>query len=170
MVNIKDWMNINRLKMNESKTEFIVFGSRQQLMKSTITSLNVNNVQVEVSESIKYIGVYLDKNLNFKKHITAKCKVASFNLFRIRNIRKYLTQEACTALVLGLVVVHLDYANGLFAGLPEVDIRRLQRLQTLAAELVPGKARMDSATQCLEDLHWLPIHLRVEYKVLVTVF
>ena len=53
MVDIKDWMNINRLKMNESKTEFIVFGSRQQIMKSTITSLNVNNTQVEVSESIK---------------------------------------------------------------------------------------------------------------------
>ena len=28
---INDWMNSNRLKMNASKTEFILFGSRQQL-------------------------------------------------------------------------------------------------------------------------------------------
>ena len=48
MLNIKDWMNINRLKMNGSKTEFIVFSLQQPLMKSTITRLNVNHTQVEM--------------------------------------------------------------------------------------------------------------------------
>ena len=33
---VKDWMDENRLKMNSSKTEVIIFGSRQQLSK-TIT-------------------------------------------------------------------------------------------------------------------------------------
>ena len=33
--NIKKWMDYNRLKMNTSKTEFIMFGSRQQLQKCT---------------------------------------------------------------------------------------------------------------------------------------
>ena len=125
-------MNINCLKMNDSKTEFIMFISRQQLMKSTITRLNVNNTQVKVLDSIKYIGVHVNKNLNLKKRITAKCKVASFNLFCIRNILIYRAQEASTVMVLGLVVVHLDYANGLFVRLPEMDIRWLQRIQTLA--------------------------------------
>ena len=73
-------------------------------------------------------------------------------------------------MVFGLVVVHLRYANGPSVGLPEVDIMRLQRIATLAPKLVLGKSRMDSPTQCLKDLPWLPIHLRVEYKVLVTVW
>ena len=35
MTNIKSWMDQTRLKMNPSKTEFINFGSRQQLIKCT---------------------------------------------------------------------------------------------------------------------------------------
>ena len=62
-------------------------------------------------------------------------------------------------MALGLVMVHFDYVNGLFVGLPEVDIRRLQRIQTLAAKLVLGKSQIDSATQCLKDLHWLPVQV-----------
>ena len=33
MLNIRAWMDAVRLKLNESKTEFIYFGSRQQLAK-----------------------------------------------------------------------------------------------------------------------------------------
>ena len=34
---INDWINENKLKMNVSKTEFIMFGSRQQLDKCVTT-------------------------------------------------------------------------------------------------------------------------------------
>ena len=111
-------MDIHHLMMNDSKFEFIVFSSWQQLVKSTITRLNVNNTQVELSDSFRYVGVHLKKNLNFRKRITDKCKFASFNLFQIRNIQKYLTKEPCTDIVFGLVVVHLDYEKGLFLDLP----------------------------------------------------
>ena len=170
LAEIRSWMNTNRLKMNDSKTEYIVFGSRQQLNKLCSTTLNVNDTPIEASDCVKYLGVYLDKNLNLKQQITAKCKVACLNLFRIKNIRRYLTQEACKVLVLGLVIVHLDYANGLYVGLPKKDIERLQRIQNLAAKVIMGRDKSDSATQCLKDLHWLPIHLRIQYKILVTVF
>ena len=170
LTNIRDWMNMNKLKMNDSKTEFIMFGSRQQLLKLTSTSIYVNNCQVEMSNSVKYLGVQLDMNLNLKKHITNKCKVACLNLYRIKSIRKYLNQSTCSTLMLGLVVVHLDYANGLYAGLPDIDIKRLQRIQTMAAKLVLGKSKMDSATECLKTLHWLPVRLRIKYKIIVTVF
>ena len=115
---ISEWMKTNRLKMNDSKTEFIIFGACQQLQKLSITSVHVNNTLIKSAEAVKYLGVYMDKNLNFKKQITEKCKVASMNLYRIKNIRQYLTLDACKVLVLGLVVVHLDYANSIYSGLP----------------------------------------------------
>ena len=127
LASIRSWMSENRLKMNDSKTELIIYGSRQQLKNLSIGSLKVNETSVTTSDFIKYLGVYLDQNLNLKRHITTKCRVASINLYRIRNIRKYLTKDSCTVLMLGLVLVHLDYVNSLFVGLPQVDISRLQR-------------------------------------------
>ena len=67
-------------------------------------------------------------------------------------------------------MTHLDYANGLLIGIPDIDITRIQRIQNMAAKLVLVRRKRDSATRCLKDLHWLPIHLRIQYKIIVMVF
>ena len=41
ILEIKKWMDAVRLKMNESKTEFMLLGSRQHLKKCTTNSLKV---------------------------------------------------------------------------------------------------------------------------------
>ena len=60
------WMDKNRLKMNQSKTEFIIFGSHQQVNKC-VSDLDVNEVKVPRSDQIKYLGASLDSLLNLKK-------------------------------------------------------------------------------------------------------
>ena len=35
---VKDWMDLNRLKMNDTKTEFIFFGSRQLVLDNCVKS------------------------------------------------------------------------------------------------------------------------------------
>ena len=39
---VKVWMDQNHLKMNDSKTEFIMFASRLMLQKCVTTKINVN--------------------------------------------------------------------------------------------------------------------------------
>ena len=57
---LKVWMNENRLKMNNNKTEFILFGSKLQLDKCKIKTLNVDNTEIELADKIKYLGILLD--------------------------------------------------------------------------------------------------------------
>ena len=96
MLKIREWMDAVRLKMNESKTEFMLFGSRQHLQKCTINSLDVLGENIEKSEVIRYLGRYLDITLTFKQHIKTKCKSAMLNLLAIISIRKYLGKETVT--------------------------------------------------------------------------
>ena len=53
---IKNWMDGNRLKMNNSKTEFIMFCSRKMLTKCTTTDININGTSVKRENSIRYLG------------------------------------------------------------------------------------------------------------------
>ena len=92
------------------------------------------------------------------------------NLLKIKQLRKVLTQEAAHILVRGLVISHLDYCNSMSAGLPACRINLLQQVQNAAAKLVFGWSKYASATDALKHLHWLPVHLRVEYKILVQVY
>ena len=45
--NNKTWMDINRLKMNDGKREFALFGSRQQLATCISDSMNVNGTKID---------------------------------------------------------------------------------------------------------------------------
>ena len=80
-----------------------------------------------------------------------------FNIQHIKHIWNTLTQSACQTLVQGLVMAHLNYANALYFGLPDIDVKGLQRVQNIAARLILRKTNQDSITGCLIELHWLSI-------------
>ena len=167
---LKACMDAYKLKMNDDKTDLIMFGSRQQLSKAETLSLNAHGKQILRSKSIKLLGADLDENLSFKTMVNRKCPVAFGNLQKVRIIRKSLTLEAAKKVVIGLVLSHLDYANALYTGLPQVEINKLQRIQNMAAKVVTKAGRYDSSTKAIKQLHWLPIHLRIKYKIVLLVF
>lgn len=167
---VNEWMTKNRLRMNPDKTEFIIFGSSQQLKKCKTQELTVCNKQVKKTSHIKFVGAYLDEELNMKKHIAEITRKCNNTLHNIRRIRKFLTTEAMTQLVMSLVVSRLDYANSLFLGLPEKSLKPLKNTQNFAAKLLTNRSKYDSNTEALMELHWLPVKYRVEYKALVMVY
>ena len=73
----------------------------------------------------------------------------------IRCSRYYLTAS--------LVHSRIDYANSLVHG--STNIKKLQRLQNTADRIVlPHLSKLPS-TSLLRELHWLPVHSRIIYKL-----
>ena len=64
----------------------------------------------------------------------------------------------------------IDYCNSLFYGLPRNNINKLKRLQNMAARLITNTLRFCHITPALCQLHWLPIGVRIEFKVILTTF
>ena len=56
-------------------------------------SIYINNVEIKNSNEVTLLGIKIDKNLTFKKHISELCRSASYKLYTLRRIRKYLTVE-----------------------------------------------------------------------------
>ena len=166
MLDIKSWMDQVCLKMNESKTEFIYLGWPSQLDKCITTTININGKEIERANITKYLRAYLDSKLDFKEHIKTKCKAAILNIYRIRAARKNLTSSACNKLMVALVLSHLDYANSLLGNLPKSSINKMQLVQNIAARITLEMGKCESATRCLEKLHWLPIQHRVDFKII----
>ena len=122
------------------------------------------------SESIRYLGVCIDSNLCLHNHIASKCRIAMYNLFKIVNIRNFLTTEACHTAVLAMVISHLDYANAIMVGLPEMHIAKLQRAQNMATKFVLKRGKYTSLKDSLQSLHWLPNRSRINFKISALVY
>ena len=69
-------------------------------------------------------------------------------------------------LVRGLVTSHLDYCIAIFAGLPNVLLKTLQKVQNITAKLVLGYSKYDSSRMALNTLHRLPVKKRIDFKIL----
>ena len=57
-----------------------------------------------------------------------------------------------------------------YAGLPKKQINRLQLSHNNAARLISLTPRRDHITPVLNELHWLPVYKRCQFKVLVIAF
>ena len=112
----------------------------------------------------------MDQCLNFKEQVKAICKTANYHLYLLRQIRQYLTFNAAKVVALGLVISRLDYANSLLIGMPNTEIQKLQRIQNMTAKVILKKQISSSSTDSLKELHWLPVHLRIRYKICVQVY
>ena len=90
-------------------------------------------------------------------HINKTCSSASYYLYNMRRIRKYLSHSVTESLVHGFITSRIDYCNSVLYGLPNSHIMKLQRIQNAAARLVTGTPRFCHVTPLLFHLHWLPI-------------
>ena len=133
---IRAWMLCDKLKINDGKTDFILIGMRQQLLKVHVNSLAIGDVQVSSVMSVKNLGTWMDSNLNLQVNINNTCKAAYYHLTNIRRIRKYLDENAAQKLIHTIIIGRIDYCNGILYGLPATQIIKLQRLQDAAARLV----------------------------------
>ena len=64
---IAEWTRENRPKLNNEKTEFIVFASERQRKKVMSMEIDIDGIKVGVADEIKYVGMWLNQSLTMRK-------------------------------------------------------------------------------------------------------
>jgi hypothetical protein len=163
---IREWMTINHLKLNEKKTEVLVISlpSKRHLV-SNIT-LRIGNDIITPSNQVRDLGSHLDQALNLRTHVSTTVRAGFFHMRSINRIRRHLTDDACAKIINAVVTSRQDYHNGLLAGSHQNVTQPLQRMQNYAARLLTRTKRNEHITPVLRRLHWLPVRQRMDFKIL----
>lgn len=170
MAEVKEWMLRNHLKMNDSKTEFVIFGSNIQLGKLRSSSITIGDTQIQSSASARNIGAIFDETLSMKEQVNATCRACYFHLRNLSKVRDSLTMDAATSLVHAFISSKLDYLNALLFGIPQYLLKKLQNIQNNSARIITRRKRREHITPILKNLHWLTIEKRTEFKINLMTF
>ena len=103
-------------------------------------------------------------------HVNHICRAAFLSLHKIGKIRSFLDRQTTERLVHAFISSRLDNCNSLLFGLPDNQLAKLQRIQNSAARLVTRCSPDSHITPILHDLHWLPVKLRIDYKVILLTY
>ena len=123
---IKEWMYNNMLKLNDDKTELVVFRSKYKQDLYNDLSITMSDTVVDCSSQVKDLGVIFDRVLSLRQHVSYTSKTCRFHFRNISSIRKYIPQDTSVVLIRSLVMSRLDYSNGLFNGLHKCTVSSLQ--------------------------------------------
>ena len=159
----------NKLKINDSKTEFLVISSPRAKISKDL-QIAISDSLIKPSSTCKSLGVVFDKHFTMDAQISNICRSTHFHIRNISMIRDLLPFSAVVQLVHSLVSSRLDYCNALLLGVPDCKIQRLQKMLNIAARLVVRPPRDHDIVDILKSLHWLPVKARVLFKVLLLVY
>jgi hypothetical protein len=117
------------------------------------------------TDAVRNLGCYFDRHVQLDRLVSSYCSSAYYHLRLISRIRHLLKRDACHSSIRCLVLSRLDYCNGLLGGLNNGLTNRLQRAQHSAARVINRVRRRCHITTILRLLHWLPIKMRVTFKI-----
>lgn len=168
---IEEWMSRHYLQLNAGKTEIIVFAKPNVLADLKIHgSFITPSTCIRFVSTAKNLGFLLDSQLAMTSQIK-RLKKSSFNTMRkIASMKKFLSPTQCETLIHALVFSALDYCNALYYRINSHNMKQLQMIQNRACRIVLGLNKRQSVDSYLQELHWLKVQERIEFKIVLLTF
>jgi len=113
LTTVAQWIENNELKLNVSKTNLLVLSPRR--VKAGL-SISINGESVRQQQHVKYLGVTVDKELNFKTHIANIRRRCFAGLAILRRNMKFLPSNSRKMLYKAFII-HNRPSPGLLSSL-----------------------------------------------------
>jgi hypothetical protein len=133
-----DWFCANKLTLNLTKTNYILFRSHRKTCPSQLPILSINGSHLSRVESTKFLGVYVDQHLTWIDHIKCISSKIAKNTGIIARTAYLLPPSIRVKLYYSLVYPYLAYCNLIWASTYTTRLHRLIILQKRVIRIVAG--------------------------------
>ena len=135
---MEEWSNEWLMSFHPEKCKVLKMGRPISDLSDMFNPYAFSGHHLEVVENEKDIGVIIDCDLSFDKHIAEKVNKATRIVNIIRRSFMYLDEESFLNLYKALVRPHLEYANQIWAPKLQRQIDSIENVQKRATKLLPG--------------------------------
>ena len=120
-------------------------------------------------EPHKNLGVLFDSTWCLNDHVNESWQNINCQLYFIGKIGKYLDKLTTAKKIHSAVTSRLGYCNSLLYGINGYLVSQLQS-QNNAARIVSLRRIYVHITPVPNDLHWLPVEQRINYKIVLLIY
>ena len=132
---IFEWLCSNRLSLNVSKTEFIIFKPPKKIPYERIT-LKLNGITLYESSKIRYLGLIIDDRLTWKHHISELSKKLNMSIGILFKMKKLCPKRVLMSLYFSLVHSYLNYGTCMWGNANEIHLNKIRVLQKTVVRII----------------------------------
>ena len=167
---LERWFSQNSLKMNATKTNFMIIGTKQSVKNhSSHLTLRVSGSQVQPSQTMKILGVTLDQTLSWDSHISNVVGKCFGSLISLNRFRHHFTPAALQLIIQAHVLSHITYCLPVWGGARKTQQARVQKVLNFAARVITGKRKRDHISPAMRSLEWPTFQEMVTERDLINV-
>lgn len=161
---IDKWIKANGMQLNPEKTQTTIIGSKNNLNKISqnnilIPKIRVGPIEIEYSDSVKYLGVHFNSLFTASNQIAQISKNVNFTLSKIRHCRKSVGPKLKLKLVKGVICPLFDYAAIIYHGFgihgTGEDENKLRILYNSCIRYICNLSHRDHVSESLNELEML---------------
>ena len=123
-----DWLNVNKLSLNISKTNVLLFNIRNK-NRNINMDLNINNIKVKQVSEIKFLGVIIDCKLNWKLQLNYVSSKLSRTIAILHKVKNKLNMKSLILLYNALFLSHLNYCSNIWRNIFKSSLKNIFILQ-----------------------------------------
>ena len=160
---IYNWLISNKLSINESKTSYMIFNNKQDLS----INVNLNGKSITQTRVTKYLGLLIDEDLNFHRHIESianKITPIAKIFYRFNDILSFNTK---LNLYYAHIHSHLTYLSNVWGCTSGYKIMQLQRVQNMAIKNLLKLPFLTSTKLLYENTNILPVNIICKYNLIL---
>jgi len=110
---LTDWFRANKLSLNVSKTNYVLFQNRYNRVINSDYSITIGNSIIEQKSEAKFLGLMFDECLEWTAHIKFIESKLSKSLYILRSVKKLLSNKILKVLYYNLFYSHLTWNHAL---------------------------------------------------------
>lgn len=173
---VRNWLNDNVLTLNTSKTKYICFSIRSDMGTNHDHAIiphdctphdSCSCAKLERVDSIKYLGVTIDKNLNFKEHIRILSGRVRKLIYIFKNLRHIVEPYILKRIYYALCQSLLTYCISAWGGAPKTSLKSVEVAQRAILKVSTFKPILFSTALLYQECGVLTVRQLFILKILI---
>ena len=164
LIDVDQWLRVNRLSLNVSKTEFIIITRNKNIPRESIV---IGDRPLKRQIKKEFLGILIDCDLNFSFHLAEITRKLSRCVGILYKIRPYVTDRILRMLYFSLFYSRMSYAIVAWGSSPQTYLNGVQVVQRRAIRLLKPGSRSREAFMDLNVLQFNTVYI---YFLLVKLF
>ena len=152
---LTDWFRANKLSLNVAKTNYMIFTKTQDTLP--VITLKLGGETINRVENTKFLGVHIDNNINWCKHIQHCKNKMSSGLYALRSVKHLLPTNQLKSLYYTLIHPYINYGILIWGSAIKKYLKNIQNMQNKAIRAISKAKYNDPVVQLYKNLNITPI-------------